>query len=214
MKKLILAIIIFVVTTFTMGVIVYAEDTPTTTTDVTTTEVTTTEVPTTVDESIFDITDYFGDTSVFDAILSIVSLVYMIVVTVLAISGQIKAMVAKKAEQKATTQLSVSEKVQTVLLNGMASLSDILNIIVQNSKISTDDKLTIASTVTTFKQNVNKVSALVSQIAGLDASDVSSLLSNLTDLASIGTDIINAVKTGDKTTILSTIEDITNKVGE
>jgi len=207
MKKIL--VFIFLFSLFFFGIKVSASE-------VTTEPEITTELEITTEVATSPVGDLFEEPLIESVIpkvqlgFQILSFVYLVGVTIVAFKQRIDVAVAKKREKDALDELTVEQRLRQVEIGSIAIIMDVLDIIVQNSKMKTEDKLSITKMISTNQAQMTEVLDLAAQITNLDKTDISNILSSLGDLATLATAGYSAIKTGD----ISKLNVTKDEVGE
>ena len=180
-----------------------------TTEPITTVEVT--EVLTTVPE---ELPDLLGD-NLLDTVAPKAQLVFQIGQAIITAIGlvvifkqRIEVAVAKRKEAEANGELTVERSERQMVLKVLNTLGYTMNIIVQNSKLPTEDRIAISKLISDDQVAMAQLSDTIAQISGLSKTDVSGILDSLKDVMNVGVGAVTAVKTGNIDALTDVLGDV------
>ncbi len=140
----------------------------------------------------------------------ILSLVVMAGSIIIALKQRVDVAVAKKRLADSQNELTAEQKLREFAIGQNMVVMRVLSIIVENSKLPTQDKLSVQQLIANNQKEGEDLMSLVSQLTNLDKTDISAILGQIGDLVGLVSGGIHAVKTGD----LSKVTSAMDKVGD
>ncbi len=209
MKKLSVFLFSVLIVLFVSIPKISAMDLTTTSEEITTSE----EVITTISEPAENIIDDLAIDQIAPKLqlgAQIMSLVVMVVSIFIALKQRVDVAVAKKRLADAQGELTAEQKLREFAIGQNMIVLRVLSIIVENSKLKTEDKLSVQQLIATNQKEGDELMSLVSQLTNLDKTDISAILGQIGDIVGLVSGGVQAFKTGD----LSKVTSAMDKVGD